>query len=192
MPDPAAAPTLLTLRRSTPARLLSEPGPDSGQLRQLLAWAVRVPDHGRLAPWRFLSIRGENCLRLGERLAIRCREREPGASQASVDKYRVRFAHAPLVLTVIARLQPGHKVPEQEQLLSGGAVCFSLLLGAQALGFGAQWLTGWPAYDPEVARWLGLEEHERVLGFIHVGTPIEGIPERERPDPDTLLSDLDL
>lgn len=176
--------SLLSLRRSTPARLLSSPGPDRDQLRQMLAWAVHVPDHGRLAPWRFLCIRGEVRHRLGERLAIRALERDPGTSEASVEKDRRRFSHAPLVLAVIAHLQPGHKIPEQEQLLSGGAVCFSLLLGAQELGFGAQWLTGWPAYDPEVTRWLGLGEHERILGFIHIGTPIEAVPERERPSPD--------
>ena len=93
---------------------------------------------------------------------------------------------------MIAKLQPGHKIPEQEQILSGGAVCFSLLLGAQTLGFGAQWLTGWPAYDAEVARWLSVGEHERILGFIHIGTPMESATERERPNPDHLLSDLAL
>ena len=183
---------LLSARRSVPARLLFDPGPDADQLHQLLTWAVRVPDHGRLTPWRFLCIRGEDRQRLGERLAIRARERDPGASEASVEKDRCRFAHAPLILTVIARTQPEHKVPEQEQLLSGGSVCFALLLGAQALGFGAQWLTGWPAYDPEVARWLGLGEHERILGFIHIGTATKVVPERERPDPDSLLNDLSL
>ncbi len=183
---------LLTTRRSVPARSLSSPGPDEAQLRQLLTWAVRVPDHGRLAPWRFLCIRGETRQRLGERLAIRARERDPGASEASLEKDRCRFAHAPLILTVIARTQPEHKVPEQEQLLSGGSVCFALLLGAQALGFGAQWLTGWPAYDPEVTRWLGLGEHERILGFIHIGTATEVVSERERPDRDSLFSDLSL
>lgn len=189
--NPANA-SLLSLRRSTPARLLASPGPDSRQLRQLLAWAVRVPDHGRLVPWRFLSIQGEARHRLGERLAVRSRERDPTANEASIEKYRRRFSDAPLILTVIARLHSEHKVPEQEQLLSGGAVCFALLLGAQALGFGAQWLTGWPAYDPEVARWFGMKEHERILGFIHIGTATDVVPERERPDLDSLLGDLDL
>jgi nitroreductase len=183
--------SLLQARRSVPARLLSSPGPDEAQLHQLLAWAVRVPDHGRLAPWRFLRIQGEARHRLGERLAARSRERDPNASDACVEKDRRRFSHAPLVLVVIACLHSGHKVPEQEQLLSGGAVCFSLLLGAQALGFGAQWLTGWPAYDPEVGRWLGLDDNERVLGFIHIGTATEAVPERERPDPAGLLGELE-
>jgi len=184
--------SLLSDRRSVPSRSLSSPGPDEAQLHKMLGWAVRVPDHGHLTPWRFLRIQGDARHRLGERLAVRARERDPNVSDASVEKDRRRFSHAPLVLTVIARLQPGHKVPEQEQLLSGGAVCFSLLLGAQALGFGAQWLTGWPAYDPEVARWLGLAEHECVLGFIHIGTPTEAAPERDRPDPLSLLSEPEL
>jgi nitroreductase len=156
----------------------------------MLECAARVPDHGKLAPWRFLAISGEARHRLGEFLAARSLERDPAAAPAVVEKDRLRFSQAPLVITVIARLTPGHKVPEQEQLLSGGAVCFQLLQAADALGFGAQWLTGWPAYDPAVAARLGLGEHERVLGFIHVGTAREATPERDRPDPMALLSEL--
>ena len=179
-------------RRSTPSRLLTEPGPDAAQLRQLLACAVRVPDHGRLAPWRFLSVQGASRHRLGELLAARSLERNPLAAEAVIEKDRQRFSHAPLIVAVIARITPGHKVPEQEQLLSGGAVCLSLLQAADALGFGAQWLTGWAAYDPVVAARLGVAEHERVLGFIHIGTAREPVAERERPDPSALLSELRL
>ena len=179
-------------RRSVPSRLLGEPGPDPEQLRQLLTCAVRVPDHGKLTPWRFLSIQGQARQRLGELLAARSVERDPNASPAMIEKDRQRFAHAPLVIAVIARLTPGHKVPEQEQLLSGGALCFSLLQCAQALGFGAQWLTGWAAYDPVVTARLGLGQNEKVLGFIHIGTPGEPVPERTRPDVGDLLSELRL
>jgi len=181
---------VLRHRRSTPSRLLGPPGPDAGQLRALLECAVRVPDHGKLAPWRFIAIAGEAKAGLGEFLAARSRERDPDAAPALVEKDRLRFSYAPLVLAVIARLTPGHKVPEQEQLLSGGALCFQLLLAADAMGFGAQWLTGWPAYDPAVATRLGLVEHERVLGFLHLGTAREAAPERERPDPMSLLTEL--
>ena len=111
------------------------------------------------------------------------------AAPAAIEKDRQRFSHAPLVLAVIARLTPGHKVPVQEQLLSGGAVCFTLLQGAQALGFGAQWLTGWPAYDPVVLARLGVCADEAVLGFIHVGSASAEAPERQRPDPRNLLTD---
>ncbi len=176
-------------RRSVPSRLLGEPGPDGAQLRAMLAEAVRVPDHGRLTPWRFLAIRGEARHALGERLAARALENDPSAAPAVVDKDRQRFSHAPLVLVVVGCPVPGHKVPLQEQLLSGGAVCFALLQAAQALGFGAQWLTGWAAYDPHIRRILGLRDGEQVLGFLHVGTPTEPAPERQRPDPDTLLAE---
>ena len=132
----------LRRRRSVPSRLLGEPGPTPDQVLALLAEAVRVPDHGKLAPWRFLRIQGAARATLGELLAARALERDPQAPAAAVEKDRQRFSHAPLVLAVIGRLTPGHKVPVQEQLLSGGAVCFALLQAAQALGFGAQWLTG--------------------------------------------------
>jgi nitroreductase len=181
---------VLRHRRSTPSRLLGPPGPDPGQLRALLECAVRVPDHGKLAPWRFIAIAGEAKAGMGEFLAARSRERDPEAAPAVVEKDRLRFSYAPLVLVVVARLSPGHKVPEQEQLLSGGALCFQLLLAADAMGFGAQWLTGWPAYDAAVAARLGLAAHERVLGFIHLGTAREPAPERERPDAISLLSEL--
>ena len=94
-----------------------------------------------------------------------------------------------MIVTVVARLTPGHKVPEQEQLLTAGSVCFALLQAAQALGFGAQWLTGWMAYDAAVAATLGLSADERIAGFIHIGTPKMEAPERERPDPALLLTD---
>jgi nitroreductase len=178
----------LRARRSVPSRLLGEPGPDPTQLQAMLAEAVRVPDHGKLAPWRFLAIRGEARHALGERLAARTLQKDPGAAAAVVDKDRQRFSHAPLVLVVVGCPVPGHKVPVQEQLLSGGALCFALLQAAQALGFGAQWLTGWAAYDAHIHQTLGLRDGELVLGFIHVGTPAEAAPERQRPDPDTLLS----
>jgi nitroreductase len=179
----------LRRRRSVPSRLLAEPGPTPDQVDALLAEAVRVPDHGKLAPWRFLRIQGPARHALGELLARRGIERDPAAPAAAVEKDRHRFSHAPLVLTVIARLTSGHKVPEQEQLLSGGAVCFALLQGAQALGFGAQWLTGWPAYDPHIRQRLGIAADEAVLGFIHIGTASAEAPERQRPDPRSLLSD---
>jgi nitroreductase len=176
-------------RRSVPSRLLAEPGPDPDQLQAMLAAAVRVPDHGRLAPWRFLRIAGPARAALGGLLAARALERDPQAPAAVVEKDRQRFNHAPLVLVVIGRLSRGHKVPEQEQLLSGGAVCFALLQAAQALGFGAQWLTGWAAYDPVITARRGLGADETVLGFIHIGTAGEPAPERARPDVAGLLTD---
>ncbi|KAF1686438.1 nitroreductase [Pseudoxanthomonas broegbernensis] len=179
----------LDQRRSVPSVLLGEPGPDEATLLRMLASAVRVPDHGRLVPFRFLRIHGQARHALGEFLAARTAQRQPDAPPAALDKERQRFSHAPLAVAVVARLQPGHKVPEQEQLLAAGCVCFALLQAAQALGFGAQWLTAWMAYDPEVARVLGLGEGERIAGFIHIGTAQRPVPERERPDPRALLTD---
>jgi nitroreductase len=192
MPNTAAGLEALDQRRSVPSRLLSEPGPTAEQLLRLLASAVRVPDHGKLAPWRFLKIAGDVRARLGSKLAERSRERDPNAPDAVVEKDRLRFSYAPTIVAVIARLTPDHKVPEVEQLLSGGAVCFALLMAAQAEGFGAQWLTGWPAYDPVVRGLLGVGENERILGFVHIGTATEPVPERLRPDPAQLLSELRL
>lgn len=185
-----AALEFLAGRRSVPSRLLAEPGPDAAQQRELFALAVRVPDHGKLVPWRFIRIAGASRLALGERLVAIATARDPDAAPAALEKDRLRFTRAPLVVAVVARLTAGHKVPEQEQLLSAGAVCFNLLLAAEALGFAAQWLTAWPAYDAEVARELGLSGNERIVGFVHVGTPTDEPAERPRPDPGTLVTDL--
>jgi len=172
----------LDQRRSVPARQLGEPGPDAAQLERLLQAAVRVPDHGKLVPWRLLAIRGDARARLGRSLAGIHARQEPDVAPSVLDKDRERFNFAPLIVVVIARVEADHpKIPAQEQLLSAGCVAYNLLLGAQALGFGAQWLTGWAAYDDEVARLLGLGANERVVAFVHVGTAKEPAPERARP-----------
>jgi nitroreductase len=180
---------VLDQRRSVPSLQLAEPGPDEATLLRMLASASRVPDHGKLVPFRFLRIAGDARHALGRFLAVRALQRDPQAPPAALEKDRQRFSHAPVVVTVIARIQPGHKIPEQEQLLTAGCVCFALLQAAQALGFGAQWLTAWMAYDPAVCQVLGLGENERIAGFIHIGTPLQQVPERERPDPAALLAD---
>lgn len=155
----------------------------------MLAAAVRVPDHGKRVPFRFLKIEGDARHSLGDFLARRSRERDPQVSEAAVEKDRQRFSYAPVILAVIASLGPDQKIPAQERLLSAGCVCFALLQAAQAHGFGAQWLTGWAAYDPAVRAHLGVAEHETVAGFIHIGTAQGEAPERERPDPAALLLD---
>lgn len=187
IPGPAPL-TYLNRRRSVPARQLEAPGPDAPTLERMLAAAVRVPDHGKRVPWRFVRIAGEARAALGEALVARALERDPGAAPAALDKDRHRF-HAPLAIAVVARLGPDEKIPEAERFASACCVCFALLLAAQAEGFGAQWLTGWPAYDDAVRRMLGLSADERIAGFIHVGTPRVEVPERERPDPRALLTD---
>ena len=178
----------LNERRSVPARQLEAPAPDAAVLERMLAAAVRVPDHGKRVPWRFVRIVGDAREALGEALVARALERDPDAGAAALDKDRNRF-HAPLAIAVVARLGPDEKIPEAERFASACCVCFALLMAAQAEGFGAQWLTGWPAYDAAILRLLGLGADERIAGFIHIGTPRIEAPERERPDPRALLTD---
>jgi nitroreductase len=180
-------------RRSTPSRQLGEPGPDAAQLDALIAAAIRVPDHGKLVPWRLLLIRGAARAQLGERLSQLHRRKEPDIAESVLTKDRERYTFAPLIVAVIARTEPDHpKVPVQEQILSAGCVAYNLLLGAQALGFGAQWLTGWAAYDRDAADLLGLGVNERAIGFVHIGTPREAVPERTRPARLDVVSELSM
>jgi len=186
----ASALETLDARRSVPVRQLGEPGPDDAALLRMLQSAVRVPDHGRRVPFRFLRIAGDARHALGQALAAMTLERDPTAGDGTIEKDRGRFSHAPLVVAVVAVLDPDdHKIPEIERQHSAGAACFALLQAAQAMGFGANWLTGWPAHDPQVRTLLGLGEHERVVGFVHIGTPKMEAPERQRPDPRDLLDD---
>lgn len=179
----------LDQRRSVPSRQLGAPGPDATTLLRMLESASRVPDHGKLVPFRFIRIQGDARTAMGELLVRRTLQQAPSASAAVLDKERERFSHAPLIITVVARLQHDHKVPVEEQWLTAGSVCFALLQAAQAFGFGAQWLTGWAAFDPVIQNALGLGPDERIAGFIHIGTPLMEAPERERPDAAALLSD---
>lgn len=179
----------LTARHSTPSRLLGAPGPTEEELRALVEAAARVSDHGRLQPWRLLTIHGEARAALGRALVALREARGEILDEATRSKDLQRFAHAPLVLTVIARITPEHKIPEVEQLLSAGALAQNLLIGACALGYGAQWLTGWPAHDRQAQRTLGLEDHERIVAFIHIGTPQGKIAPRERPRYEQLVCD---
>lgn len=180
---------VLDARRSVPAMQLCEPGPDTPQLLRMLRSAIRVPDHGKRAPWRFVRIEGAARGALGEHLAQRCRERDPQASDAAIEKDRQRFLHAPVIVTVVAKQGPDEKIPASERLLSAGCVCFALLQAAQAFGYGACWLTGWAAYDPEIRRVLGIADDEAIAGFIHIGTIRHNAPERDRPDAALLLTD---
>ncbi|HEY4559997.1 MAG TPA: nitroreductase [Lysobacter sp.] len=176
-------------RRSVPASQLCEPGPDHDVLMRMLRSAVRVPDHGKRVPFRFVRIEGDAREAFGERMAARSRERDPSASESVIEKDRRRFLHAPMIVTVVAAQGEDAKIPASERLLSAGSVCFALLQAAQAFGFGAVWLTGWAAYDPEMRRVLGVEDDEAIVGFIHIGSIRQPTPERDRPDPALLLTD---
>ncbi|HJR13460.1 MAG TPA: nitroreductase [Rhodanobacteraceae bacterium] len=176
-------------RRSVPAAQLQPPGPTPDELREIVSTAIRVPDHGKLTPWRLVAFTGDAGARYGEALATLHAQVDPGVPEKKLAKDRDRFAHSPVVLAVIARIDAQHpKIPTQEQLLSAGCLAFNLLLSAQAAGFGAQWLTGWSCYDREAAKLLGLADDERAIAYIHIGSRGAEPPERNRPDVHQVLS----
>ena len=186
-------PTLtLNSRISSPSKHLSEPGPDTGQLREILEAAVHCPDHGRLRPWRFIVVKGDQRMKLGELLIQRVMNELPDASEIRLEKERTRFSFAPCIVTIVLKPLKNNKVPVVEQILSGGALCMNMLHAAHQLGFGAQWLTGFAAYDPAIRKALGLGEEEQIIGFIHIGTKTLEPPERERPDIGTLTTEARL
>ncbi len=177
----------LSTRRSIPAARLVAPAPDDAGLQSMLRIAARVPDHGKLVPWRFIIIGGPERAVFTERLMEIWRSRNEAASEQMAEVERSKRDGAPLVVAVVSRAAEHPKIPLWEQQLSAGAVCLNLLHAAHAAGYAAQWLTGWPAYDAEVARLLGLKEGERIAGFIHIGTPAEAPVERDRPDLDSIV-----
>ncbi len=180
----------LDTRLSVPTRQLATPGPDAMQLERILRTAVRVPDHGKRVPFRFLRVTGAARALLAAAAANRLREREPDADEAVVDKLRTRFVLPPLTIAVIAKLGPDEKIPESERFSTASCVCLLLLQAAQAEGYGAQWLTGWVAYDrPFLEDTLGLAADEQLVGTIAIGTPLVEVPDRERPDPRDLVTD---
>jgi nitroreductase len=171
----------LLTRRSVSANSLIEPGPDAGILAQMLTIAARVPDHKKLAPWRFIVFEGETRKQFGRALAAIHARNEPDASPARLEAERERFLRAPVVIAVISAPKPHPAAPEWEQTLSAGAACFNLLHAAAAFGFAGNWITEWCAYDAGVSAVLGLEDSERVAGFVYIGTAKEKPAERERP-----------
>jgi nitroreductase len=182
----------LNARISSPSKHLSEPGPDSSQLHDILQTAMHCPDHGRLRPWRFVIIQGQQRQKLSALLIERVLIEIPEASAVRIDKERTRFSFAPCIVTVVLNPTKNHKVPEIEQVLSGGALCMNMLHAAHQLGFGAQWLTGFAAYDQAIHVALGLSANEQILGFIHIGTKSQEPIERERPDVSSLTTEAAL
>jgi nitroreductase len=149
---------------------LGEPAPDEATLGKIVAAALRAPDHGRLRPWRFIAIRGEGRNRLGDLLAASLSRRDPNAG-AELERERQKPLRAPLVLVAAAHITPSPKIPPVEQLLSAGAAAQNILLACHALGYGAMWKTGAPAYDASVKEALGLEAADEIAGFLYIGTP---------------------
>jgi nitroreductase len=166
---------LLAERRSSSAATLAAPGPDRDQVADLLRIAARAPDHGKLFPWRFVMLEGEakaTYVRALEAIAD-----EHGHSAGALGK----MSAPPLAIAVVSHVTEG-KIPEWEQVLSSAAVCTLLLVAAEAMGFGANWITDWYAYDKHARKALGLKKHEQIAGFVYVGTPSEPPLERVRPD----------
>ena len=176
--------SLLATRRSGRPRDLVEPGPDAEQLRRILEIGMRTPDHGKLAPWRFVHVAKE---RRGDFHALLERawraEQKPGEEPARLELEAVhRFAHqAPELIVLVSSPVEGTKIPVWEQELSCGAAGMNLLLAAHAMGFAGGWVTGWAAYSDEVRGGLGLREQERIAGFLFLGTPAMPLEERARP-----------
>jgi nitroreductase len=184
---PAPAPdagllAFLATRRSSKVGQLGAPGPDRETLEAILKLAVRVPDHGKMAPWRFLVIGSDAAVALGEKAAAIAVANNPQADDTLAAFEWGRFTRAPVCLAVISSPRPNPKVPIWEQELSAGALCHNICLAARGFGFGATWLTEWVAFDRAFAAHLGLSDAERIAGFIYFGTPTEAPTERPRPD----------
>ncbi|CAN7607034.1 nitroreductase [Rhizobium sp. LjRoot30] len=172
----------LAVRRSIPAFQMRDPGPSKSELEEILRLASRVPDHGKLAPWRFVVYRGEERVRIGEELLKLRLEVEPNLSDELIEVERTRFTRAPAVVAVVSTAAPHFKIPEWEQLMSAGALCLNLLIAANAHGYVSNWLTEWFAFDARAYPLLGVKPGEKVAGFIHIGS--SDFPPVERPRPD--------
>ncbi len=183
MPD---ALELLKTRRSVKPREMSGPGPSPSELETILTIGARVPDHGKLAPWRFIIFEGDARLRAGEVIAGVFAKKTPNASPADIESEKRRLTDAPLVIGVVSLTKPHPKVPPWEQELSAGASAMNIVTAATALGYGACWLTGWFAFDRDVLDGFGLKTDEKLAGLIHIGKATR--PNEDRPRP--ALSDI--
>jgi nitroreductase len=179
---------LLLSRRSGSAKRMMGPGPTAAELHVIFAAATRVPDHGKLTPWRFIVFEGDGRARFGDILAACARAASPEADDERLRLERERFLRAPVVVAVISRVREGIPIPEWEQMLSAGACGMTLVLAAHALGYVANWITEWCAYDACVRENLQLGDGERVAGFIYIGKSAVPLEDRPRPDFHTLVT----
>lgn len=179
----------LQTRRSAPIPELSEPAPGADEIDTILRIATRVPDHGMLTPWRFILYRGESRVKVGEMLADLAEKLEGPLSDARRQQELTRFSRAPLVIGVISSPKESIKIPQWEMFLSGAMVALNLMHAANALGYGTNMITNWYSDTEEGRRILGLAPHERVIGFVHIGSHPRNTPDRPRPDVFTLVSD---
>ena len=186
--DTSSVLNLLRTRKSASAKAMTEPGPSPAQIAEILNLAVRVPDHGKLAPWRFILWEGEARAAFGEVMRARWQALHPDHGTETLDAMRALFLRAPAVLGVVSTAADHPKIPLWEQQLSAGAVCMNILTAATALGLGCQWNSDWVAYDAEMARAMGLSPPERIAGLIYLGTPASPLEDRPRPDAGALLT----
>ena len=171
----------LASRQSHPAKVMTGPAPSRDAVMAILAAATRVPDHGKLEPWRLVVVEKPAMARLADLAEVRAREL--GADPEKIDKGRGQFDRGHLAVVVIASPKPSEKIPPVEQLLSAGALCMNILHAATAAGWGANWLTGWVSHDPVfAARAFGCTDGETVAGILHIATPAAPVPDRPRPD----------
>jgi len=186
--DRSSALALLQTRRSGRPRDLIEPGPDAAQLREMVAIAARTPDHGKLAPWRFVHVPGAVRASFHRLLDRAFRETGPAPSRLELDAIERLAFQAPTLIVALFRPIVPHKIPVWEQQLSCGAAIMNLLSAAHAMGFAAGWITGWAAYAPAVIEAFGAPG-DRIAGFVFIGTPAIALEERPRPDLTDILSD---
>ena len=178
----------LSSRRTVPSLQLDEPGPGADRLAEILTIAARVPDHGKLAPWRFIIFNKDQRLAADAWLRSRAAVISEFGEKGPETEKAARFVRAPVVVGVVSSPMEHPKIPVWEQQLSAAAVCLNLMHAAHALGYSAQWLTDWFTYDDEAAAYLGAKDTERFAGFIHIGTPTIQPVERDRPDIEALTS----
>lgn len=176
-------------RVSPPIPELKEPAPSDAEIETMIRVATHVPDHGRLAPWRFILYRGAAQVEVGQRLAELAERREGPLSEGRRNQELTRFSRAPLVVGVVSSPREHPKIPQWEMFLSGGAAAMSLVLAANALGYATHWITNWYSDTEEGRRILGLAPHERVVGFVHVGTFTGTAKDRDRPAPAAVCAD---
>ncbi len=174
----------LLQRHSTPAKELTEPAPDEAQLREIFRLAMHAPDHARLCPYRFLTIRGDARMALSEVFGSAVKRRDPQVSEAYLAKQKDKPLRSPIIVVVVVCLQDNPKVPEIEQMLSAGAAAHGVMLASNAMGYGSIWLTGDNAYDNTVYEALGLEANEKIIGFINLGTEKRKFPRPPKPTVD--------
>ncbi|MGI2032071.1 nitroreductase family protein [Rhizobium panacihumi] len=172
----------LRQRHSTPVAQYREPGPSQDELTEILRFSSRVPDHGKIAPWRFIVYRGDSRVKLGEEFLRLSLEKTPDMTEAAQQAELTRFTRAPLVVAVVSTAAPHAKIPEWEQVLSAGALCLNMVMACEAHGYVANWRTEWITYDERVQSALGINEGEKAAGFIHIGSSDFNTPDRPRPE----------